>query len=444
MKKLHLICPAEASYREINGRNFHSPALMAVAAVTPPSWEIVLTQMQKGDPITYHDDVDVVGITMMTNQSASGYEIADEYRARGKKVVLGGIHPSMLPNEALKHADAVVVGEVESLWEQILDDLGHDRSAGIYRTKVPVDMAEVPPLRTDLFNAANNSFSVQLVQVSRGCPYDCEFCSVSNLFGKRFRTRPVANVLAEIEASKARNIFFLDDNIIGEPKYAKELFRQMAPLKKKWVGQASLNVFSRPEVLELAAESGCIGIFLGIESIGTNNLESTGSFGKNKFRNQRELTDKLKRIHDARIAIMASVIFGLDEDTPDVFPRTIEYLVEAGVACASLPILTPYPGSGTFHRLEKAGRLLSYDWRLYNNETPVFTPAKMSADTLKAGADWASYEFYRLKYMPRRFLQHYDHPLFVPAMSIGWHMETRRYKDGWHRYRSLRNGNAAW
>jgi radical SAM superfamily enzyme YgiQ (UPF0313 family) len=443
VKKLHLVCPAEASYRKLSARNFHSPALMAVASVTPPDWEIVLTQMQRGDPITYHDDVDVVGITMMTNQSASGYEIADAYRARGKKVVVGGIHPSVLPDEALAHADAVVVGEVEGIWEQILDDLGHDRSAGIYRPEEPLDMARVPPFRTDLFSTATNSFSVQLIQVARGCPYDCEFCSVGNLFGKRFRTRPVADVLAEIEASKARSVFFLDDNIIGDPRYAKELFRGLTPLKKKWVGQASLNVFCRPELLELAARSGCTGIFLGIESMASKNLDSTGSFGKNRFRSQQELTDKLQRIHDARIAIMASVIFGLDDDTPDIFQRTVDYLIETGVACASLPILTPYPGCRTFDRLEKAGRLLSYDWRLYNNETPVFTPARMSTDMLKAGADWASYEFYRLRYMPRRFLRHYDHPLFVPAMSLGWHVETRRYKEGWQRYRSLRNGEGA-
>ena len=439
MRKLHLICPAHDLYKNMSGRNFHSPALMAVSAVTPPDWEIVITQVQKNEKMVYHDDVDVVGITMMTNQAVPGYRIAEEYRARGKKVVLGGIHPSVLPEEAIQYADAVVVGEAEEIWEGVLDDLVHDRSRGIYRRERFPNMAEVPPFRHDLFTTRGNSFSVSMIQVTRGCPFNCDFCSATKLFGKKFRMRPIPNVIREIESTGNSVIFFLDDNVVGNLQYSKDLFRAMIPLKRRWIGQASLNVFSRPDIVQLAARSGCTGVFLGIESIQPDNLKISGSFSKNKFASKEELAEKLKRIVDAGIIVMGSLIFGLDHDTPDVFERTVDFLVENDVTFSSLPILTPYPGSQTFEQMKKENRIFSYDWNLYNNENPVFIPAGMSPTLLKLGADWASYEFCRPKHIPRRVRRHYDIPLFMITGTLAWHIECRKkYKRSWEEFERIR------
>jgi radical SAM superfamily enzyme YgiQ (UPF0313 family) len=240
--KIQLIYPDPNPRVGLSGRKVESAALQLLAALTPPTHDVSIVQEHLGDDIRFNDPgVDLVGITAMTIQARRAYQIADGYRAAGKTVVLGGIHPSVLPNEALLHADAVVVGEAEHVWSQVLSDVASGHLRGIYRGREYADLTQLPPLRRDLF-PKRSSFSIGSVQAARGCPYDCSFCSATLFTGRKYRFRPVENVIAEIKTLGRRFLFFLDDNIFSNESYCRALFTELKKLNLIWIGQASLHL----------------------------------------------------------------------------------------------------------------------------------------------------------------------------------------------------------
>ena len=354
-------------------------------------------------------DVDLAAITINSKTARRGYAIADAYRRRGIPVVLGGIHPTAVPDEARRHADVVVVGEAEGLWEQVLAD---------FRARVPLtpvvrregwpDLAGLPRPRRDLFRS-RRYIPFQTVQTTRGCPYPCEFCSVSIYNGGKFRFRPVPEVIAELEALERPRelprtlVLFADDNVMIHRGYSRELFEAMVPLGVHWVGQASLAGLGQAQDIELMARSGCRAVFIGFESIDDGTVLGAGK-KQNKPRQYEEVID---RLHANGIAVWGSFVFGFDGDDDSVFERTVEFCIESRLTMCLFAMLTPYPGTMLYRRLAAEGRLTHPTWWLeghdFDQAAPFFRPARMSAERLHRGWVEAWQSFYSYSSIWRRF-----------------------------------------
>ena len=394
--------------------------------MTPPKHEVSIVQEHLGDPVRFDDpDVDLVGITAMTIQARRAYEIADGFRSAGKKVVLGGIHPSVQPDEALKHADAVVVGEAEPVWSQVLADAESGSLRGTYRGQDYADLSQLPPYRRDLLPKPS-SFSLRSVQAARGCPYDCSFCSATLFTGRKYRFRPVEDVIAEIRGLKTRAIFFVDDNIFSNEAYCRALFSELKGLNVIWVGQASLHLTaSNPDLLELAAQSGCVSLFVGIESLSESNLRATGALAKNQVSTPDEMGRSIRVLHQHGILVMAGVIFGFDDDDPGVFDRTREFLLDYRVGLGSFSALTPFPGTRLFAELHAQSRITTYDWSKYDGTTAVFLPNRMTPEQLQEGTRRIGVNFYSTPRILRRFWTNRHHPFIYLATSFAWRHSCR-------------------
>jgi len=241
-------------------------ALGVIAALTPSDWEIKILQEPK-DMVDYDENADLVGITAATHNVKRGYEIAREFRRRGKKVIMGGIHPSVMVEEALNFCDAVCVGEAELVWKEVLEDLKKGELKKVYKAREVFDLSQYSPPRRDLFPKKKEAFySPSTIEASRGCPYNCDFCSVSITHGKVIRYRPVKSIIQEMESIDNKRLFFVDNNIISSFQKAKELFSAMVPLKKQWTAQATISIVKDQKLLELASKSGCYGLLIGIET----------------------------------------------------------------------------------------------------------------------------------------------------------------------------------
>ncbi|MCL5292070.1 MAG: B12-binding domain-containing radical SAM protein [Actinobacteria bacterium] len=372
--------------------------LPLLAALVPPEHEVRIVD-ENVDPIDY-EWPDVAGITIMTVMAPRAYRIADEFRKRGKRVILGGVHPSLLPEEALEHADAVVVGEAEGVIEEVLKDLTAGRSEGIYQNEEKPDLVGSPVPRHDLVDI-NKYIDIPKVETSRGCPFNCNFCSTTPMFGNRMRYRPVEEVVEEIKKIKAEFVFFTDNNIVGNPKYAKELFRALIPLKISWISQGSLNLAHDLELLRLAARSGCIGMLIGFESLGSEAIESLGK----KVNKVSQYARDVKRLHRHGIGIIGCFVFGFDEDDEMIFERTVDFVRRVNIEVPQFTILTPYPGTVLRRSLEEAGRIIHSRWDEYDIGHAVFKPAKMSAAELEAKYRAACRETYSWWKMIRRILR---------------------------------------
>lgn len=399
--RLDLIVPSyeDEKKRRMKGKAFRLPQLSLgiIGALTPNEIGVRYIDENATD-IDFDDGADLVGITAMTPTAPRAYQIAQEFRHRGAKVILGGIHPSVLPDEALRYCDSVVIGEVEPVWHQILKDFQNQELKPRYQAKELPAMTAIPFPKRSLFQDQGYLIT-SLLQTTRGCPFDCSFCSVHLFSGRTFRTRPIKSVVAEIEQLGTKFIGFLDDNIVGNKAYAKELFRALIPLKIKWLGQASLTVADDPELLDLMAKSGCKGLFIGFESVTQDGL----SFVNKRFCKASEMSEKIKRIHDKGILLEGSFIFGLDTDDASVFEQTLTFAKENKLAVASFGILTPFPGTQLQKKLIEENRIISFDWRLYTCGRTVFKPKNLTVEQLQEGLDWCWYQFYSYPSILARF-----------------------------------------
>lgn len=361
-------------------KNFQLPplSLLHVAAVTPEEWRVDLvdeTLESISDDVQY----DLVGITAMTHQAVRAYELADAFRAKGVPVVLGGIHPTVLPDEAALHADAVLVGEAEGVWEGILADFLTGRMKPRYTSaEARGNVLTVPPARRDLI-AGKRYLTHQSLQATRGCPYNCPFCTVTPYFGKLFRHRPIDEVIGEIAAFQKDFVLFLDDNILADVKWSKPFLEKLAPLGKRWAGQATLSFAQDPDLLALVERSGCIGLFVGVEDV------SGDASRLPKLRSRTPVAELVKRVQDAGILIEASLIFGMDDQDESVFDEALAFVEECYPSTATFHILTPYPGTVLYRQFEEEGRLLHREWNRYNHDEVVFKPKLMSPERLYRG-----------------------------------------------------------
>ncbi len=370
--------------------------LAMVAALTPPEVEVSLTD-ENVRAIDFQKDADLVGITALTTTAQRAYDIADTFRARGVKVVLGGSHASALPEEASQHADAVVIGEAEGIWPNVIKDFKANKLQEVYRQRERPSLVNLPIPRRDLFTKGVY-YVTNTVSTTRGCPYACSFCSVSSFFGHTYRCRPVEEVLKEIETLNMKKpIGFVDDNIVGNPRFAKELFRALIPYRIKWVAQACVTVARDDELLSLAAASGCQALLIGFETLSPANLAAVGK----RVNVVDEYEMLIRKVHSRNIAIHGFFILGLDEDDEGVFERTLHFAQKMRLESAQFAWPVPYPGTTLCESLDRAGRVVTKDWSQYES-TPVFEPKLMSRETLQKRRDWVWREFYSLPSIWRR------------------------------------------
>jgi radical SAM superfamily enzyme YgiQ (UPF0313 family) len=396
--------------------------LTAVAAATPPEHSVEICD-ENVTPLDLEADVDVVGISFMTALAPRAYEIAAAFRARGRVVVGGGYHPTLAPDDAAPHFDALVLGDAEEQWPRLLEDLESGVPRSVYDGRGGCDLSRVPPPRRDLTaGTARHYVTTNAVQTGRGCNHGCAYCSIAAFHGSRHRSRPLERVLAELR-ELPREVMFIDDNIIADPEYARRLFRAMRGMDKLWVSQCSITVADDAELLELAHAAGCRGLFVGVETTSAANLESVGK----GFNATRGIRERIAAIRSQGIGVIAGMMVGMDHDDPDTFRSTLEFLVRSGLDALQLNIMTPLPGTPLFERLERAGRIRDRDWSHYDFRHAVIEPARMSAAELQEGADWLLRQFYRLDRVLLRVLRCLVTAGPVPAW-LAWRLNlTYRY-----------------
>jgi radical SAM superfamily enzyme YgiQ (UPF0313 family) len=420
--KILLVLPAAENVRVTRERpevpkrkmlRFSVLPLTMVAALTPSKHEVQIVD-ENVEPLSFDADVDVVGVTFMTALAPRAYEIARRFKERGKVVVGGGYHPTLCPAEAVQEFDAIVIGDAEQAWPQLLQDIEEGRLKKLYALRFCGD--ETPlhlpvPRRGLLARAARHYVTVNAVQTGRGCSHGCRYCSVTAFHQQRLRKRPLDEVLAELK-TVPRDLIFVDDNIIADREYARTLFQAMVPLRKRWVGQCSIEIADDAELLDLASSAGCCGLFIGIETVDTENLAAVGK----SFNDSPRYNDRLSKICRSGIGIIAGIIVGLDKDDASVFKRTLAFLQKVKIDAIQLNILTPLPGTPLFSDMERTGRMTDPDWSHYDFRHVVFQPALMSADELQAGADWLYAQFYRLDRVLWRFVRNLLSFRWMPAL----------------------------
>jgi len=421
--KLLLIAPTVEPERYPKGgyafrvANYNLPL---IAALTPPEVEVRIID-ECAEPITYDPGYDLVGISVNTPLAPYAFQLAAAFRKRGSQVVMGGIHASVLPQECLAHADAVVVGEAEPVWESLIRDFQRGCLHRLYRGAPQTTLDRLPVPRWDLLRSRRYIIKRSLV-ATRGCPYCCEFCPIFGAVGHGFRTRPVEDVVRDLTAAEAGRVVFWDDNIIGDRSYARRLFAAIAPLNVRWVSQATFNFTDDAELVKCAYNAGCRGIFLGIESLSAASLR-----GANKSFNKVELfRTGIQRLHDHGIGVSAGFVFGFDEDDRSVFERTLEFAESAGIDACNFKILTPYPGTPLYERLDREHRIIDKDWSHYRGKTHVvFRPRCMSPDDLLEGFKWVRHSCYSWRSIFRRlFVSRTSLAAGIP-MNLGYRYITR-------------------
>ena len=365
-------------------------SLPHIAGLTPRDVDIQIVD-ELIDEVDFDIDVDLVGLSVLTPMATRAYEIADRFRKRGIKVVMGGVHITMCSEEASLHADALVLGEAEETWPKLIEDFKKGRLQKIYRCPRSPDLKGLPLPRWDLLKMMY--LPAYVVQTTRGCPFDCEFCAVTTFFGGKYRSRPIEEVVNEIktliESKRQRSplgdiFFFTDDNIFANPSYTKEWLKEITPLKIKWLGQAPITMAWDEELLKISAESGCIGVLIGFETLSQKNIDSIGK----KINKVKEYEEAIKRIHSYGIKFIASFMFGLDDDDKGAFKRVVRFMEKNHIDVPGMGIATPYPGTRFYKRLKKEGRIIKEDWSDYDSAQAVFRPRHMTPEELDAGLAW--------------------------------------------------------
>lgn len=429
--RIALISPKGPLYRRRGGiwkksLRYQPLTLTTLAALIPPELPHEVELFDEG----IHDvplglNVDLVGITVITGTASRAYELADHFRARGITVILGGPHVTLIPDDAQPHADAIVVGYAEDTWPQLLRDVTNGALQPRYVQGAGLDLAGRPFARRDLLPSrrflTNNVF-----EATRGCVHACEFCVVPTAWGRRPLQKPVHEVVADIRQHGARKLIFIDLNLIADRAYAVQLFTALIPLQLRWYGLATVLLADDEELLALAARSGCTGLLMGLESLSMVNLKGN----RKGFNSPDRYARVVERLHAHGIALQGCFVFGLDDDRPDVFLQTAEFAVEAKIDLPRFAVVTPFPNTPLFRRLEAEGRILTRNWELYDAQHVVFQPRHMSVRELSEGVEAAWQHAYSVRSIWRR-LRHSPAPWPV---RFGTNLGYRFYANNLARF----------
>lgn len=428
--KVKMILPALAEaespfWRPIKYSLFPPLGLATLAAYLSPDDEVDL-QDQHVEQLNLDDEPDLVIIQVYITNAYRAYKIADHYKSKGAYVLLGGLHVTALPDEAAQHADTIFLGPAEESFPRFLEDFRSKKPQKIYRS-AQRSLIGMPPVRRDLIKR-NKYLVPNSIVVTRGCPHHCDFCYKDAFFegGKSFYTQQVDDALIEIDSLPGSHLYFLDDHLLGNPRFARELFEGMRGMNRVFQGAATISSILNGDLIEKAAEAGLRSVFVGFETFSPENLKQS-----NKSQNlARDYSEAVRRLHSLGIMINGSFVFGLDHDDKDVFGRTVEWGVQNAITTATYHILTPYPGTRLYENMDKAGRILSRDWNLYDTRHVVYKTTRLSADELKAGYDWSYNKFYSWSNILKASFEH---------ESIKHQMKHLFYTGGWKKFEPLWN-----
>jgi radical SAM superfamily enzyme YgiQ (UPF0313 family) len=429
--RIVLISPKGPLYRHRGGiwrksLRYQPLTLTTLAALIPSELPCELDLLDEG----IHDvpldlEADLIGLTVITGTASRAYELADHFRARGITVVLGGPHVTLIPDDAAPHADAIVVGYAEDSWPALLQDFVRGELRPRYHQAPGLDLANRPFARRELL-PNHRYLTKNIFEATRGCVHGCEFCVVPTAWGRKPLQKPVEEVVADIRREGARQLIFVDLNLIADRGYALRLFAALVPLQVQWYGLSTVLLADDPELLELAERSGCRGLLMGLESISPKNLRQT----RKGFNTPAKFGEVVRRLHDHGIALQGCFVFGLDDDEPDVFLRTAEFAVEVGIDLPRFAVATPFPNTPLYLRLQSEGRILTRNWELYDGQHVVFQPAKMSVDELQWGIEAAWKHAYSLRSIVRRI---WRSPAPWPV-RVGTNLGYRFYAHRLHQF----------
>jgi radical SAM superfamily enzyme YgiQ (UPF0313 family) len=392
-----------------------SLTLQQIAALTDDKHEVAIVD-ENHEKIKYDGNYDLVAISAFTCIAPRAYEIADRFREKGVKVVLGGYHPTALPIEAKQHADAVVIGEAEGVWQQVLKDAENNKLKAFYKSE-PVDgTLIISPVK-------NNNFSlVEGVEATRGCIYKCNFCAISNSpIGCKFRKKPIERVIKEIESLKCKGFVFYDSSLTLDVNYTKELFRRLRTLNKKFACFGNANILAKDdELLKLAYEAGCVAWAVGFETISQNTIKDIGK----KSNRVEEYARVIRKVNDYGMALISSFVFGFDNDTKDVFDATLDMLYKWNIDSIGINILTPFPGTPLFNQLDKENRILTKDWSKYDLYHVVHKPKRLTPDEIYDGINKLIKNFFSFSNIAKKILgKKFD---LVTRASLVYHLISSR------------------
>jgi len=413
--------------------------LLVLAGLTPPEWEVTVFDENLGVPdYSSMARPDLVGITAFTSQANRAYEVAAEFRSMGVPVVMGGIHATLCLDEAVQHVDAVVTGEAEGVWAQVLEDARQGGLKRVYEGGF-AEMDQVPAARHELLDG---QYAFGTIQTTRGCPLNCDFCSVTAFNGRRYRQRPVADVVREFGLIRERRVLVVDDNLIGAQEdhleRAKDLFRAMieADLGKEWIAQATINIADDEELLALAAKAGCRGVFIGFESCAPEGLREIGK--KFNLLKGRDFRASVRRIQRHGILVVGSFIIGLDVDEPGVGKNIARMARRYGVDNINVLFLTPLPGTTLWDRMKAAGRItldtFPEDWKYYTLTFPVAQYAHLSLDQAVEEMVSCDDDFYSLPHIVVRVwgnLRRWSRPVIALVGNLSYRSNLRLARNAY-------------
>jgi radical SAM superfamily enzyme YgiQ (UPF0313 family) len=416
--KLLLIAPARLGRRARKGKQVHQLNLAVLAGLATPYFDEIKIVEEDFIDLDLNESADLVGITMLTSQAVRGYELGDHFRKRGIPTICGGPHPSYMVEESLEHFDSVVIREAENTWHELMADFQQGKLKTRYQSDIPVDLSQLPMPRKDLFQGPKSTLNAQVLQTGRGCPFGCNFCTVTATYGRHFRTRPVEHVIEEIKRFPSKIFFFVDDNIFFDSKYAYELFEALIPLKIRWGSQGSLNrIAGDDQLLALAARSGCMSLFVGIESIEQKTLDASHK----SFNRVSRYKEDIQKVHRAGISLIAAFIFGFEEDTPATFQKVRDFAIANSIMLVNTGILTPFPGTKLFDEYEERGLINDYDWSKYDGGKLVWNHPNFTKEQIEWEKNQLSSQFYSLRSITKRVWANWHNPLYYSVMNlINW------------------------